>query len=148
MFLYWIIKGKLAGSNEPQITDIPYLKDFNWGALVSLQETPNTKDIAILLGIPYLNVPISDYCPPLSSDIEKIIEFYEKHCKKMNLPLLIHCTAGHGRTGTVLASLLVILENLSSEEAIERIRKVNPLAIETKDQEMFVNSLQPKKMKQ
>ncbi|WP_455139675.1 phosphatase domain-containing protein [Candidatus Hodarchaeum mangrovi] len=145
MFLYWIIKGKLAGSSEPHITDIPYLKEIPWGGLVSLQETPNTKDLALMLNIPYLNIPILDFSIPSSSNIEQIIEFYTEYCEKTGLPLLIHCTAGHGRTGTVLASLLVILENLTPEEAMMRIRKVNPLAIETKDQELFVNSLKSRK---
>jgi len=145
LFLYWIIKGRLAGSSEPQITDIPYLKDIAWGGLVSLQETANTKDLAVILDVPYLNIPIPDYSTPSTSDIEEIIEFYREYCENTSLPLLIHCTAGHGRTGTVLASLLIILEDLSPDEAIMKIRQVNPLAVETKDQELFVYSLKSRK---
>ena len=55
--------------------------------------------------------------------------------------MLIHCTAGLGRTGTILAALLVVIDRVKPEEAIRCVRGVNPLAIETKDQEEFIKSL-------
>ncbi|MFX0150744.1 MAG: protein phosphatase, partial [Candidatus Hodarchaeota archaeon] len=49
-----------------------------------------------------------------------------------------HCTEGHGRTGTILAALLVLVDHLTPQEAIASVRNVNPLAIETKEQEQFI----------
>jgi protein-tyrosine phosphatase len=49
----------------------------------------------------------------------------------------VHCYAGVGRTGLLLACLLGRLERLPGEEAIRRLRLLRP-AIETPDQERFV----------
>ncbi|MEM3922023.1 MAG: dual specificity protein phosphatase family protein, partial [Nitrososphaerota archaeon] len=44
--------------------------------------------------------------------------------------LLIHCAAGLGRTGTVLAAYLVASKGVSGEEAIKAVRKLRPGSIE------------------
>lgn len=53
----------------------------------------------------------------------------------------MHCTAGNGRTGTILASIIKIIDDLPAELAIKKIREINPLAIETPEQEEFVRDL-------
>jgi len=53
----------------------------------------------------------------------------------------IGCAGGHGRTGTTLASLLV-LQGLSARSAIRRVRRAYcEEAIESREQEAFVRSL-------
>ena len=154
MFIYWIdrhnsenvsdTKVRLAGGSEPYFSDFPFLKTINWGGMICLQEKNNSKELAELLGIPYLHCPIQDYSSPNKIIIEEILGFYHDCQKKNPLhPLLIHCTAGHGRTGTILASLIVILDHTNPKDAIDKIRKINPLAIETKEQEEFILNLKP-----
>jgi atypical dual specificity phosphatase len=48
--------------------------------------------------------------------------------------MLVHCYAGLGRTGTVLASRL-IHKGMSAQETIDIIRAAQPAAIETDEQE-------------
>ena len=142
MFLYWIDKQRLAGSGEPLLEDFPFLKTIEWGGMVCLQETPTSEDLAALLAIPYLHLPIEDFSVPTETDLETIVEFFHESQKEnLNLPILIHCTAGYGRTGTIIAALLVVIDHVGPEDAIRRVREVNPLAIETKDQEDFIISL-------
>ncbi len=152
MLLYWINrqiignhskkKVRIAGASEPAYSDFPFLKTIEWGGMVCLQEEKNSEEIAILLNIPYLHSPISDYNAPTEAILERVIEFYQE-CLNENpqYPILVHCTAGFGRTGTILASLLVILDQISPNNAINKVRKVNPLAIETKEQEEFIMNL-------
>ncbi len=142
MLLYWIDKQRLAGSSEPLIEDFPFLKTIEWAGMVCLQETPTSEKLANLLAIPYLHLPIVNFSIPTKIDLEILLEFfYETQKENPNLPVLIHCTEGHGRTGTILAALLVVIDHISPEEAVRRIRDVNPLAIETEEQEDFIKRL-------
>jgi Predicted protein-tyrosine phosphatase len=43
-----------------------------------------------------------------------------------------------GRTGTVIASYLVLSEGLDAESAIDEVRRYKPGAIQTYEQELFV----------
>ena len=47
----------------------------------------------------------------------------------------VHCRAGNGRTGTVLAAFIMKENNLSSREAIAFVRKLRRWSVETKGQE-------------
>ncbi|KAL6076423.1 Dual specificity protein phosphatase 23 [Balamuthia mandrillaris] len=52
----------------------------------------------------------------------------------------VHCRAGKGRTGTMIACYFIYSEGISAEEAIQRVRSLSPLSIETKGQEAFIAS--------
>ena len=53
--------------------------------------------------------------------------------------IAIHCKGGLGRSGTIAALLLRHL-GFSAEKSIELVRKSRPGAIETKEQEIFIQA--------
>jgi protein-tyrosine phosphatase len=139
MFLYWIDKQRLGGSSQPFLEDLPYLKNIDISGIVCLQEEATSEELAVLLDVSFVHIPVTDFSKPSESDMEVVLDFFLENQKKYpNLPILIHCTEGHGRTGTILAALLVLVDHVTPQEAIASVRNVNPLAIETKEQEEFI----------
>ena len=53
------------------------------------------------------------------------------------MAVAIHCAAGLGRTGTVLAAYFVA-KGLSAREAVERVRQLRPGSVETVEQERAI----------
>ncbi|HXD88899.1 MAG TPA: dual specificity protein phosphatase family protein, partial [Urbifossiella sp.] len=51
----------------------------------------------------------------------------------------IHCGAGLGRTGTVIAAYLVA-GGMSSKEAVTRVRQLRPGSVETAEQERAIDA--------
>jgi len=84
-------------------------------------------------GMAYLHLPVPDFQPPRHAQIVAFISFVEK-VKSEGGAVLVHCRAGIGRTGTMLAAWL-IHEGMQPEEAIREVRRRRPGSIESAAQE-------------
>ncbi len=51
---------------------------------------------------------------------------------------MVHCAAGIGRTGTILACYLIKYKKNSAKDAIEKVRKKRPGSIQSERQELVV----------
>ena len=71
--------------------------------------------------------------PPTQEQLEKCLETIRK-ANDAGMGVAVHCTAGLGRTGSVLAAYL-ISKGTPPEEAIEQIRQLRPGSVETEEQE-------------
>ncbi|KAI6187416.1 hypothetical protein M3Y98_00241000 [Aphelenchoides besseyi] len=90
-------------------------------------------------GIYYYNYPIFDFefCTiEVLLDILKVISFHSDE------KIAIHCHAGLGRTGAVIASYLVMTQGLSAEEAIIKVRGARPNSIQTAVQVEIVEQIE------
>lgn len=136
----WVIKGLLAGSGKPGLLapieeDLSFLRDQGFRVIVTLTEKPLEIPVDDY-GIVAMHFPIADMGFPMprecDSIVSKIVEYTEQA-----MPVLVHCKAGLGRTGTVLACYLVA-QGEGAERAITRVRIINPNYIQTPAQESFV----------
>jgi protein-tyrosine phosphatase len=143
--VFEIIAGKLYGSPTPDWAGsgdnfVREAVSLGIKHVVSLQVTQpdeHMKRVLAQAGIGYSHVPIKDFAAPSDKDIAPVRRAY-RNALKAGGALMIHCTAGLGRTGTVAAALLAAEEGMCAADAMERVRAVRPGAIETREQEMFV----------
>jgi atypical dual specificity phosphatase len=128
----WLVPERIAGMGWPCAEDIPWLRAQGVTAIVSLTESPppSPGDLAVC------HVPVRDFAPPAVADLERAVRF-ARVAIGAGGRVAVHCAAGIGRTGTVLAAYLVA-EGMSAEEAIAAVRRARPGSIETSEQERSV----------
>ncbi|MEM9592787.1 MAG: protein-tyrosine phosphatase family protein [Acidobacteriota bacterium] len=137
----WILQGSLAGSAQPGLLapldeDADQLKRFGFGLIVDLTESQPSRVLEDA-GFEVIGFPIPDMGVPTPRDMAAVArQVLEK--ARLGVPCLVHCKAGLGRTGTFLASCLV-LRGVEPSQAITDIRLVNRRFIQNRVQEMFVS---------
>ena len=137
----WVEEGKIAGMRRPGslyplARDLADLKDAGVAAVVSLTEVSLDQSLVVQSGMVYLQVPILDFHPPTLSDINQVISFTRSSIAAERA-VVIHCTAGLGRTGTMLACWLVS-EGVTPGNAIFKVRSLRPGSVETPEQEQII----------
>lgn len=137
----FVIPGQLAGlacpgSQAPLEHDLKRLAAEGIGALVSLTHTPPDPDAVRRAGLEPYHLPVRDFTPPAPGQIRDFVAF-ARRVIGAGRGVAVHCAAGQGRTGTMLACYLVSL-GMSAAEAIDSVRAIRPGSIETPEQEACV----------
>ena len=86
----------------------------------------------------YVHIMSNDMGVPDFNDLVGAVDFIHRRITYDNEPVLVHCLAGLGRTGTILACYLVKYQNLSADEAIQKVREERPGSIQSYPQEEII----------
>ena len=148
----WQIEGKLAGMGRPDISrpaggedpeadawlspDLHRLKERGITAVVSLTSRPLDQEAVEAAGFRYHHIPVQDFSAPTQEQIDRFVAFAREEIERDG-KVVVHCFAGIGRTGTMLACYLV-REGKTAEEAMREVRRVETAAIEVPSQEEAV----------
>ena len=132
----WIIEDKLAGSAIPTSKDeINWLHEQGVKSIVTIREEP--LDENWVGEMKYLHVHSNDMGVPTFDDLKESVDFIHKRIED-NEPVMVHCLAGLGRTGTILACYLIKYEKMSAEDAIQHVREKRHGSIQSFVQEELI----------
>ena len=142
----WVLDGKLAGSGLPMTySQFFWLIKHGIKTIITVREVPlpsnwftdsiNNIDRD---NVNYLHLRVEDFGSPSIEEIDRTVE-YIQHQIDNKKPVMVHCAAGKGRTGTILAAYFLKNENLTAEQAIKKIRNLRPGSIQSNIQEMTIS---------
>ncbi len=137
----WLRNGVLAGTPRPGIVvdldeDLEALRRVGVTTLISLTQTPMDSSALARVGISHLSSPIPDMAAPGVEQAIELCQQIEAMIREKEV-IAVHCRAGLGRTGTILAACL-IWEGHTALDALERARRVNPNWVQSEEQARFL----------
>ena len=133
----WLVERNLAALSYPESEDaFTLLWMIGIRALINLTEEPLPGEILRKVGILTEHIPVVDFTAPTLHQVEQALAMID-FCLDREMPVAVHCIAGLGRTGTILACYLVGQE-ISADQAIKTIRKWRPGSVENSEQEAVI----------
>ena len=140
----WVIQRQLAGAGVSAVfadliqqhKAVEFLASHKIGAILSLTEKPIEQEVLNRFKIKYMHSPIRDYAAPTIEQTVQCVTFIKQSISN-KIPIVVHCWAGHGRTGTILAAFFID-KGWSWEDAIDHIRGLREGSIESDEQIEFL----------
>ena len=126
--------GGLPRPSDPD--ELAWLRRNGIQVLLSLSEDRLRRDWIDAAGLLVMHVPIIDMDAPTQDQLDRCVSAIAR-ARSQKMGVAVHCTAGLGRTGAVLAAYLVA-QGFTPEAAVARVRELRPGSIETAEQEEAV----------
>lgn len=143
---FWVQPGRLGGLPRPGIVssvehDLAGLQRLGVSTLVTLEESATVDPrLAGKFGIELVHFPVVDMSAPALEPAARLCGRVERLIADERV-VAMHCRAGLGRTGTLLACQL-IWAGESAHAAVDRVRRLNPQCIQAQVQVDFLSAFE------
>lgn len=131
----WVEDMKLAGSGYPASrSQVEWLAKRGVECILTLTEQALPQEWTEGLAVETHHVPMKDHRPP---DLESMKRGagYVVERRSDGKVVLVHCLAGEGRTGCVLAAYLIRTRKIGAEQALEELRSLKPEFVERRQED-------------
>jgi atypical dual specificity phosphatase len=140
---HWIVPGKLAAMALPGLAapideDLADLHGKGVRAVATLTERPLPEKARAASPLLHKHIPIVDFDVPSIDQVRDFCAWADERIAKGE-PVAVHCFAGLGRTGLMIACWLVREPGRTTERVLYEIRKLEPGYVQTAEQENFVS---------
>ena len=134
----WIVPGKVLASRYPSGPDeLRAFRPLGVRAVINLTVSRHSPDVLADVGLTEIHLPIPDFTAPTSALLDEAVDAITQTVAA-DQAVAVHCHAGLGRTGTVVAAWLVST-GISPATAIAKVREIRPGSIESASQEAAVH---------
>ena len=102
----WVVEGKLAGCGLPMTEDeFEWLVDQGIKSVVTVREVALPSDWFEGSDIDYMHLQVEDFGAPTIEELDQAVDFIDRQIGN-GRAAMVHCAAGKGRTGAVIAAYL------------------------------------------
>lgn len=135
----WVLPGQVLACVYPTDEDaLATLGTAGIRLVVNLHVRPHSPAALARHGLVELHLPTPDFTAPSLPSLQRGVAAIEETLSS-GQRVAVHCRGGRGRTGTLLACLLVA-RGETPATAIAQVRRLRPGAVETRAQKAAVHS--------
>jgi atypical dual specificity phosphatase len=126
----WVEDGKLAASGYPASKgQLEWAIAHHIDTVLTLTPEPLPEQSVAGLPLKLVHLPMRDHAVPSVETLGKGAEIVSDNLRE-GRSVLVHCLAGEGRTGCVLAAYLMRDKGLTAAEALRTLRAIKPRFVE------------------
>ena len=125
----WLLAEQLGACVNPSVSTqaLAELQQRRIGLLINLHERPDSPELLSDLGAETLHLPVHNSDAPTQMQLDHGVAAITAALGQ-GTRIAVHCGAGLGRSGTLLAAYLVS-QGMAAEDAIAEVRRVRPGSI-------------------
>lgn len=134
----WVEDRSVAGSGYPASrSQVEWLAKNGIRSILSLTGEPLPSEWTEGLIEDVGHVPMQDHEPPGVQSLNRAVDFILRQTAA-GRPVAVHCLAGEGRTGCVLAAHLIAHKGLDPGQALRELRLKKPEFVERSQEKAVV----------